>query len=223
MDIKTLRRLNSHIEIKDLNSEAFKKYGKIILGYDFSEIIKYMEEKTEIPLEGNAYVASVEDMETLKVNKELEEVFFGEMPIEIGYCNGKNSTLNGFEYHKSSEINVAVTDMILLLGCLQDIHENKYESSKVEAFYIPKGTTIEMYETTLHYSPCKVSEEGFKCVVILPRGTNLAISKRNKKTAEGELLFMKNKWLIVHPSRKAQIANGAYAGIIGENIEIKIK
>ena len=43
---------------------------------------------------------------------------FGEMEIQIGYCNGHNSMLNALEYHKSSEINVAATDAVLLLGSI---------------------------------------------------------------------------------------------------------
>ena len=46
------------------------------------------------------------------------------MPIQIGYCNGPNSTLNGLEYHKSSEINIAITDMVLLLGKVQEVENN---------------------------------------------------------------------------------------------------
>lgn len=222
MDIEALRILNSHIEIKDMTCQEFNKYGKIIVEYDFNKIINYMEEKTEVPQEGNVYVASVEAMEVCDVKKELQEVFYGEMPIQIGYCNGMNSSLNALEYHKSSEINVAVTDMILLLGCIQDISENKYEALKVEAFYIPRGASIEIYGTTLHFAPCKLSEEGFKCVVILPKGTNSELSKQGKRTKEGELLFMKSKWLIVHPSRKAMVDKGAHVGILGENIGIKI-
>ena len=42
----------------------------------------------------------------------------------IGYCNGKNRKLNALEYHRSSEVNVAVTDMILLTGMEQDIGED---------------------------------------------------------------------------------------------------
>lgn len=223
MDIDKLRRLNSHIEINDISSESFEKYGKIILGYDFSQVVNYMEERTQIPEEGNVYVASVEEMENCHIKRELQEIFYGDMPIQMGYCNGMNSTLNGLEYHKSSEINVAVSDMILLLGCIQDIRENKYESSKVEAFYIPRGSVIEIYATTLHFAPCKLLQEGFKCIVILPRGTNLEISKPQKKTMEGDLLFMKNKWLIVHSSRKILIDKGAHVGILGGNTEIKIR
>ena len=39
---------------------------------------------------------------------ELQKKGYGELPIQIGYCNGKNYKLNALEYHRSSEIDVAV-------------------------------------------------------------------------------------------------------------------
>ena len=54
--------------------------------------------------------------------------------IQIGYCNGSNVKLNALEYHRSSEIDIAVTDLILLLGCQQDIKEDTYDTALVEAF-----------------------------------------------------------------------------------------
>lgn len=50
-----------------------------------------------------------------------------------------------------------------------------YETSKVEGFFVPEGTAIEVYATTLHYAPCGVDGQGFKCVVVLPKGTNLDV------------------------------------------------
>jgi len=196
------------------------EYGKIIEGYAFDELLLYMK-NTQIPQDQNDYVASVPEMEQSKVKTQLESSFYGEMPIQIGYCNGANSTLNGLEYHKSSEINVAVTDMVLLLGKLQDIQNNAYHSAQVAAFYIPQGTAIELYGTTLHFAPCKVEEEGFKTVVILPAGTNGPLTHTcEKHTDEDHLLFMKNKWLLVHPEREMLVRRGAHVGIEGENIRI---
>ena len=74
---------------------------------------------------------------------------------------GDNHKLNGLEYHRSSEINIAVTDMILLLGSQQDVGTDfTYDTSKVEAFYVPAGTVVEMYATTLHYAPCTAQPGG---------------------------------------------------------------
>lgn len=221
MDFESLKKQNNHLEMKLVTDNSFRKYGKVLDNYDFSELMQYMEDKTSIPEEGNIYVASVEDMEKFQINESLQNGFYAEMPIEIGYCNGKNSALNGLEYHKGSEIDVAVTDLVLLLGMVQDIENNQYESAKVEAFFVPKGTAVELYATALHFSPCKVCDEGFKCVVVLPRGTNLPLKKNEKDKGEGELLFTRNKWLLVHPSRKVLVDKGAHIGIMGENIEVK--
>ena len=57
------------------------------------------------------------------------------LPIQIGYCNGDNRKLNGLEYHRSSEINIAVNNLVLLLGREQDIEaDDTYDTSRVEAF-----------------------------------------------------------------------------------------
>lgn len=224
MLLEELKSLNKHIEIKNMDSEEFTRYGCIINGFDFTGLIGYMEENTEIPEVGNVYIASDIEMEKDIIKDELSHIFYGEMPIQIGFCNGRNSSLNGLEYHRGSEINVAVTDMVLLLGSVQDIKSNTYESGNIEAFFIPKGTALEMYQTTLHFAPCKTCEEGFKCIVILPRGTNTPLDRQSKiKGEERELLFMKNKWLLVHPSRKILVEKGAHVGILGQNIKINIK
>jgi hypothetical protein len=221
MNFNELVKLNDLILIRDVHDGSFVPYGKIINGYDFSGLLDYMEKETEVPEQGNIYEASVLELEYFPVKEKLENGFFGEMPIEIGYCNGQNSTLNGLEYHIGSEINVAVTDLVLMLGKLQDVVNYKYKTEDVEVFFVRKGTVLQLYETTLHFSPCKTNLEGFKCIVILPRGTNEPL--KNDKDENGDkLLFARNKWLLAHPDRKALIEKGAWPGISGENLELKI-
>ncbi len=106
--INHLNEVND-VKIYSVFDEEFKTYGRIVEGYDFSQIVEYMENNTPIPENGNIYVPSVEDMEKTPIKEEVESILYGGMPIQIGYCNGRNSTYNGFEYHKGSEINVAVT------------------------------------------------------------------------------------------------------------------
>ena len=152
--------------------------------------------------------------------KNLRKREFGELPIQIGYCNGNNYMLNAVEYHRSSEINIAVTDLILLIGCQQDIEDDySYDTSKIEAFMVPAGTIIEVYATTLHYAPCNVNEDGFKCVVVLPRDTNLPLENSIEKIGEDALLFARNKWLIGHKDTDLG-EQGAFIGLVGENIHI---
>lgn len=221
--LKKLKELN-HVPIYSVHDEKFKSYGMIVKDYDFSELINYMNEKSEMPEEDNVYYPSVKEMENLNIYKTIKSNLYGEMDIQIGYCNGKNSTLNGFEYHKGSEINIAVTDLILILGHTWDIKNNTYNVKDVEVFYIDKGYAIEMFETTLHLSPCKVSEDGFKDIIVLPKNTNTPLIEPIEVVEERDkLLLMKNKWVIAHPERKRLTEKGAFPGVIGENLKILYK
>ena len=137
---------------------------------------------------------------------------------QIGYCNGHNKKLNAPGISWNSEINVAVTDLVLLIGHQQDIEEDlTYDTSKVEAFLVPAGTGIEVYATTLHYAPCHVNESGFQCVVVLPRGTNTEIDFPMSEDGEDGLMTARNKWLIAHEDAKIE---GAFNGLKGENITL---
>lgn len=205
--------------INKVSDSKFKKYGRILENYDCSEIIEKMK---NTPLPNDViYEPSIKELEELKIYKDLKYREFGELPIQIGYCNGNNYMLNAVEYHRSSEINIAVTDLILLIGSQQDISDDfSYDTSEIEAFLVPAGTIIEVYATTLHYAPCNSDENGFKCVVVLPRDTNFPLENDSKKYGEDRLLFAKNKWLIGHKDTDLG-GQGAFIGLIGENISLK--
>lgn len=207
------------MKIQNVTDASFRKYGKVLEGYDFSALLKEMKH-TPVP-DDVVYVPSVEELEALDVAKALQNKGFGGIPIEIGYCNGHNKKLNAVEYHRSSEINVAVTDLVLLIGSQQDITDDfTYDTSKIEAFLVPAGTGIEVYATTLHYAPCNAEENGFRCVVVLPKDTNLPLEKEIEKNDEDALLFAKNKWLIGHKDTDLG-EQGAFIGLRGENIYLK--
>lgn len=204
--------------VKSVLDNDFKPYGRVLNDYDMKELIEKMKE-TPVP-DDVIYVPSDEKLEELAVNDVMIKSVYGNMPVQIGYCNGHNSLLNALEYHRSSEINVAVNDLILLLGRQQDIEDDfTYDTSKVEAFLVPAGTAIEVYATTLHYAPCGVDGNGFQCVVVLPRGTNYDVSPENNLgiAAEDKLLAATNKWLIAHPDAHIE---GAFEGLKGENISV---
>nr|WP_195590157.1 DUF4867 family protein [Ruminococcus sp. D40t1_170626_H2] len=204
------------VKIQKVTDPAFRKYGQVLEGYDFTGLIKEMKH-TPVP-EDVIYVPSVEELEALDIMKDLQNKGYGGLPVQIGYCNGHNKKLNAVEYHRNSEINVAVTDLVLLIGHQQDIkQDHTYDTSKIEAFLVPAGTGIEVYATTLHYAPCHVNEGGFQCVVVLPKGTNTDLTFQTEKTGEDSLMTAKNKWLIAHED--AKIA-GAFNGLKGENITI---
>ena len=213
--LDTLKLKNPDIKLYSVNSEEFKTFGRVITGLDTSEIIKAAE-KISRPAEGSAYTPSEESFEKLPTAKEIENKFFGTLPSQIGYCHGHNSLLNAAEWHMSSEINIAVTSLVLILGHIWDIENGKTDSSKFTVFYLPAGSVAEVYSTTLHFCPCEVEKDGFGCVGGLPLGTNTPLGTETSDP----LLFRKNKWLIAHNDNKALISRGVLPGISGENFKI---
>ncbi len=208
--------------IKPVTGRAFKPFGRVIKGYYLRSLIEEME-KTECPSDRVVYEPSVRSLETLKINRQFSEEAYGGMPIQIGYCNGRNHLLNAVEYHRDSELNLACTDMILLVGKRQDIgRDYTYDTGKMQAFLVKKGTLVEIYSTTLHYAPISAGEhENFRCVVVLPRGTNepLPACRGKAHTKEDQLLTHVNKWLIAHPESGLD-KGGAFVGLKGENIRL---
>lgn len=204
------------MNIQEVTGLSFRKYGNVLEEFEISKILKEMEH-TPLPKDV-IYVPSVQALESLEEAKAFQNSVFGGLPIQVGYCNGNNNKLNAMEYHCSSEINIAVTDMILLLGARQDIAVNgTYDTSLTEAFFVPAGTVVEIYATTLHYAPCTAVEGGFRCVVILPEGTNRKIDFLLSKKGKDKWMTAKNKWLIAHPEAGIE---GALCGLKGENITI---
>lgn len=221
MTLEHLNQVNS-MPVHSVREPAFASYGRIVTGYDFSPLTDYLERSTPIPEQGNVYVPSVPELEQFPVAAQLQELFYGGMPLQVGYCNGRNTTCNGFEYHKGSEINVAASDFMLILSHTWLIRENTCRVEDAEVFFVEKGTAIEMYQTTLHLSPCRTSDEGFRDVIILPRGTNTPLPRRETSgDPESRLLLQRNKWVIAHPEREPLIRQGAHPGLLGENIALR--
>ncbi len=199
----------------NVTDSEFKQFGRVI-DIDANEIIS-VADKIEMPKEGNKYIASFEKFERLGIMTEIQNKYFGGMPTQLGYCYGHNSMLDALEWHTCSEINIAVTDLIVLLGDIRDLEDgNKYNSEKVKAFKVKKGEAIEVYATTLHYCPIEVNKDGFGCVVGLIKETNTDL----KFKPDDKLLFATNKWLIAHDDNKDLIADGAIGGIYGENYNL---
>ena len=196
----------------------FNEFGKVLEGYDTAELIEAMN-KVEMPAEGVAYEPWIDSLEACGIFKELGDNAFGGMPVELGMCWGYNKALNCLEYHRNSEINIGATDFVLLLAKQEKIISGELDTSDVVAFEAPAGAVVEVYATSLHYAPCMVSDDGFRVAVVLPKGTNTDLDKAAEKNLEDKMLWARNKWLIAHPDA-AEAGQGAYVGLIGENISI---
>lgn len=209
------------IPIQSVTSPSFRPYGRILKGYDFSGLLKNLREKTPCPTDGTVYLPSAPVLEEDAAYGALQNRFYGGMPVQIGCCNGYNTLLNCLEYHRSSEVNIAADDVILLVARRQDIADGVLDTARVEAFLLPAGTAAELYAETLHYAPCSArTGEGFRVAVVLPKGTNLEKPEICPGNAEDKMLRAANKWLLAHPD-SPEAAQGAYVGLCGENLNLE--
>lgn len=211
--------MGNPMEVKPITDASFKKYGRLVKGLNVDGLLEKMKD-TPLPQDSTVYVAGDENLESDPAYAAVSRSLFGGMPVQIGYCNGSNHKLNAVEYHRNSEINIPVTDAVFIVGMQQDIEDDlTYDTAKMEAFYAPAGSVIELYATTLHYAPCNGKDGGFKVIVVLPKGTNTDIEAGEALTAEDRLLFARNKWLIAHPEAGLE-SDGAFVGLKGENLTV---
>lgn len=216
-----LRALNPDIPFYTVTDSEFRPFGRVI-DFPAQGLIEACEKAAEMPESGSKYVPDMPELEALTEDfARVKHVLRGEGSCQIGCCWGHSSKLNCLEYHRASEHNIAVSDLVLLLGRQQDVEGFDLDTRKVTAFFVPKGTVIEVYATTLHFCPCQVSDEGFRCIVILPRGTNHPLEAPRPESGDGRLLWAKDKWLIAHEDNEPVVKRGAYPGLHGANYEIQ--
>jgi hypothetical protein len=212
-----------NVEIIKVTDPEFRPYGRIIEGYDFGQLLSALESMTPLP-EGCDYVPEEPVLQNLPSAGPLGRALFGGLPVQFGWCNGRNSKLNCLEYHRSSEMLLGTEDFVLLLAKETDIDGGRLDTGTVKAFRAPAGVMVELYATTLHYAPCHTDpEKGFRVLVALPMGTNTDKPDDTPAGAaappEARMLRANNKWLLAHPDT-SEAQEGAYVGLMGPNIDI---
>lgn len=221
----TLARLqaaNPALHMLPVTAPEFERYGRLLTRYDPSEMIA--RTKAILPeTQGVAYEPSVAALEEPSAfSAAIVREVYGGMPTQVGWCYGQNVQMAGLEYHRGSEVNVCVTDAVLLVGHVQDVafgDEIRYDTRKVAAFYAPAGAVVELSPWNLHYAPIQATREGSFCTLVyLPKGTNEPLDFSVDKVGENRLLFAINKWLLIHPDVKTMVEMGAYPGLVGADI-----
>ena len=216
--LETIREKNKDKTIYAITDEAFRPYGRL-LEWDGAEVIAYLEkeEAQYAQMQKAQYVADREDLHGFAIFDTIRHEIFGELPIEIGVVKGRNQSATGTEFHQGSEVNIAVSDCLLVLGDKEKlVSQGQIDISDMKIFYVPKGTVMEVYSTTLHYTPIEASARGFSLVVVLIEGTNTDI-----EAVKGTMLTKKNKWYVCHASQTQKIEQGAVAGLTGALLKIE--
>ena len=205
--------------VKPVTDQGFGAYGRIITGYDFKGLLEAME-KTPLP-EQVIYVPSVPELEALSEYKELEKGIYGQMPIQIGYCNGHNKKLNAVEYHRDSAVRYC--------GGKRPDPDPRGDSMtsariipmiplKWRPFLCRQEPLWRSMQQPFTMLPAMWRRRDSCCVVVLPRGTNMDMEPIEVKDPEDRLLFAVNKWLIGH--EEGGLPEGAFIGLKGENLTV---
>ncbi|EAE1273829.1 DUF4867 family protein [Listeria seeligeri] len=216
MDLETINRLNPDYLIKSINDFSFRTYGRII-EENIQDVLVYVT-KNFLPLElGNAYSPSLSTVEQFESIQRLSHRVYGHLDVMGGVVTGYNQVLNGIEYHQGSETIIAASDCIMVVGHLWDMKNDTFDSALCECFYIPQGTIVECYSTTLHYTPICVSDAGFTTICLLLNGTGDML---NKKMG---ILKKRNKWFIAHSENIEKVQAGDFQGLTGKMIKINYK
>ncbi|MFI3140877.1 MAG: DUF4867 family protein [Clostridia bacterium] len=208
MILQEIKRKNPQINF--VNSSPLFKFHK----FEVDSILSYSGKFS--PSQANQYIASDDEAEKLQAYKEIESEIFADLPCQFGWCFGGGRKMNGIEWHKSSEVIVACSDFVLILGSAFDIVDGVYDSAKAVGVFVKKGEVIELLPMTLHLAPLAVYET-FCSAIILPKGTNLPLNDGIK----GEKRAV-NKWLLVHEEHEVGIKNGGKIGVVGENITLNV-
>ena len=224
------------MQIHSIYDDEFKTYGRVLndVPSELTEpLVAAMREHVVLPdPTGTAYEPSMSVLEDVDTAAQLGLVCFGGLPFQLGCVRGRNTKLNCLEYHRSSEFNLGADDFILLLAHEWDIEHDEdgkpfLDTAKIRAFRAPAGVLIEVFATTLHYTPCHAdAQAGFRVLVALPRGTNEKFDVAGKQAvadvldyADAETLWSTNKYQLVH-AESPKAAQGAYIGLRGENWDL---
>ena len=221
-----LREANPDISLAPATDPSFVEFGRIIDDLPTAGLADWMSANVPVDPEGG-YQRSIGAMEDLvgpsgKTWRQwASRSLYGGAPAQVGWVAGRNTRLNAFEYHKASECLIAATPLVLLLGRMADLEDfSRFDSAKVRGYFMEAGMAIELYATSLHFSPVMAEPGGFRAAIILPSGTNAALEGIDSGLhGEDGLLRAERKWLLACRDTKPARA-GARVGM--ENIELRI-
>lgn len=219
--LEKLREANPERRILTVSDPEFATYGTVHPHIRVPKMREYVYANRDMP-SCEVYEPCAKELMEMDEAVCFTQFAYGETACQVGYYSGFCSRLNALEYHKCSEVLVEFEPAVLILGHIWDIKDGKLDSARLELFYVPADTCVELYAPTLHFAPCMVTQAGVRQVVCQTATTNTDLIHPELMTDEGEnrLLYQKNKWVLIHPEAAASFGPNAVQGIEGENISV---
>ena len=220
--LEALNRLNPDVGILPVGDPAFRRFGEVHEGFRVESLLAHLDGSVK-PADGIFYEPDAVGIDRFpdEVLPLQRAVFGGVADLQAGWMYGRNSSVAALEYHKCAEVMLAGTDMIVFVGLVQDISwpEGTYDLSRVQAFLLPRGAVCEIAPCSLHGAPLHARKaEGFRSIVILPRGTRAELDFPPSTGGEPRLLQGRNTWLIAHSSGSRDAS--LHLGLKGREIEL---
>lgn len=217
--LTAIQQANPQYQIHALTAPEFARYGQVYSQYDLTAINAYMDEQIDIPQDKNFYRTSNPTLEAIPELQKIGRDIYAGLSVQAGECVGQSTSLSAVEFHQGSEVNVFQTDVVMVLGKRSDFVAGKFAADqKAKLFFVPRGSVVEFYSDTLHYSPCKVHPSGFKFIVMVIRGTNQPLPADFKSA--NPMIVKQNKFQVVHATRKDKIAQGIQVGVTGQLVTV---
>ncbi|MBL8968583.1 MAG: DUF4867 family protein, partial [Spirochaetaceae bacterium] len=120
MELETLAGLNPGLDPFGPDDVRAARYARPLRLEGIASLLAAADAVVPFGLEANAYVASSPELEALPAARAFD-ARFGFIDLQVGWNAGPNSTVNGLEWHKSAEVLVAVEDLALFLGRVEDL------------------------------------------------------------------------------------------------------
>lgn len=216
-----LRKENPDLVIKSVSDPEFATFGTVHPHIRVPQMREHLYSTRQMPAE-EVYEPCADDLMDMEEAIFFKQFAYGETACQIGYYSGFGSKLNALEYHKCSEMLVEFEPCVLILGHIWDVKDYTIEAAKLELFYVPADTCVEVYATSLHFAPCMATAAGVRQVVCQTATTNTDLHHPERMTEDGEnrMLLQRNKWVLIHPEAAANFGPNAVQGILGKNISV---
>ena len=221
--MRKLNELNPDIDMLSIEDTSFLRYGRVHRDRPVDILLASLDGR---PGSRAGVLRSVNEQHDAcppELVPTLREIF-GCTELQVESVQGRNTRLDALEYHKCVEVVVAGTDMVALMGLVCDIAwpAGTFDVSRTRAFYVPRGTVYEVFTWCLHSTPVHVHEaEGFRCLVIQPKGAHAPIDFTPDPGGEGKLMRGRNTWLISYVEEGGVPGISAHRGLKGRAIELK--
>jgi hypothetical protein len=223
--LSKLNELNPDLDILPVEDKGFLRYGRVCQSCRCERLLQAMDGEMSAvdgPLRRGEEIPAGRPCSE-DVSFVAREVFGDTEGLRTVSVYGRNARITALEYHKCAEAIVAGTDLLLLLGLVCEISwpGGSFDLSCTRAFFVQRGTVLEIAPWCLHAAPVHVrAGVGLRYTEILPRGAREPVPPSGERGGERNLQVGRNTYLLAHPDDAAMGQARRHSGLVGRALDI---